>query len=388
MQLARHGHVAALRNRLRAPRDALAAGQDAPHARVRLQLLEQVVRRQLGVAVVEPDDEPDRDHVVAHRVDERAAELAELAAAAERPAHRVDDAARAAARTRQTSFTPSAQTCGCSPCRPKWSSATPVRWPCVPSHSTVTRATTSEPGLEVRQLLPVPAAALVAGAHADHAAAGDEQLDRGRLREDRGAALLGALGQPAAELRERGDVVAVVPHRRRRRQPRGAVPGQEEHRLVVHLPVEGHVLDGEPPAEEAPQAARVDDGAGEEVRARAPCPSPARRPARPRAARRRPGSPRAAGRAGSRTRARPARRRRRGCRPRSARPRDRWARRPPPRSARAAGSRPAGLRDGAAEPRPTPCAASRARSASARPGARRPRRRGRRTRRSARSGPC
>src|SRR3989440_184025 len=48
--------------------------------------------------------------------------------------------------TRQTSLTPSAQTCGFSPARPNRSSAAPVRWPCVPSARTVTRATTSEPG--------------------------------------------------------------------------------------------------------------------------------------------------------------------------------------------------------------------------------------------------
>src|SRR5437660_1446329 len=48
--------------------------------------------------------------------------------------------------TRQTSLTPSAQTCGFSPSRPNRSIAAPVRWPCVPSASTVTRATTSEPG--------------------------------------------------------------------------------------------------------------------------------------------------------------------------------------------------------------------------------------------------
>src|SRR5919197_6226292 len=57
-----------------------------------LQLLEQVVHRQLRVTVVEADDHPDRDHVLAHRIDERAAELAVLGARPERPAHRVDDA--------------------------------------------------------------------------------------------------------------------------------------------------------------------------------------------------------------------------------------------------------------------------------------------------------
>src|SRR4029453_18810378 len=48
--------------------------------------------------------------------------------------------------TFQTSFTPSAHTCGFSPASPKWSSAPPVRCPWVPSASTVTFAVTSEPG--------------------------------------------------------------------------------------------------------------------------------------------------------------------------------------------------------------------------------------------------
>ena len=48
--------------------------------------------------------------------------------------------------TFQTSFTPSAQICGCSPARPKRSIAAPVRWPCVPSARIVTFAAMSEPG--------------------------------------------------------------------------------------------------------------------------------------------------------------------------------------------------------------------------------------------------
>src|SRR5437763_1788530 len=47
--------------------------------------------------------------------------------------------------TFQTSFTPSSQTCGSSPRRVNRSSATPVRCPWVPSASTVTFATRSEP---------------------------------------------------------------------------------------------------------------------------------------------------------------------------------------------------------------------------------------------------
>ena len=55
-----------------------------------LQLLQQVMNGELDVAVVEPDDHPEGQHVVAHRVDEGAAELAVLRARAERPAQRMN----------------------------------------------------------------------------------------------------------------------------------------------------------------------------------------------------------------------------------------------------------------------------------------------------------
>src|SRR6478609_4490593 len=92
MEALRQRNEAALRNRLGPPLRALAAVEDLPNPRMELQLLQQVVHRQLRVGVVEPDDEADRDHVVAHGIDERAAELAELLPRPQRPAHRVDHA--------------------------------------------------------------------------------------------------------------------------------------------------------------------------------------------------------------------------------------------------------------------------------------------------------
>jgi hypothetical protein len=79
----RHRPVAAAGKRLRRPGDALTAGQDVLDQRVQLELLQQVVRRGRGVAVLEVDDEADRDQVVAgllvlHRVDPGAADLAVL----------------------------------------------------------------------------------------------------------------------------------------------------------------------------------------------------------------------------------------------------------------------------------------------------------------------
>jgi len=69
-KLRRQGVEAAFGDRLRAPGDALAAGEDLPHELVRLQLLEEVVHGHREVAVVEPDDHAQRHHVLTHRVDE------------------------------------------------------------------------------------------------------------------------------------------------------------------------------------------------------------------------------------------------------------------------------------------------------------------------------
>src|ERR1043165_3776122 len=82
-----HRPVAAGGNRLRAPAHALAALEDPAHELRGLQLLEHVVAGEGGVAVVEADHEPDRDLVLAHRVDEAAAELAVLGLRPQRPAH-------------------------------------------------------------------------------------------------------------------------------------------------------------------------------------------------------------------------------------------------------------------------------------------------------------
>ena len=171
---------------------------------------------ELDVARLEPGDEADRDEVVAHRVDERAAELAVARERAERPAHRVHDL-RSGRGTRQTSFTPSAQICGFAPSSPKCSTAALVSRPCVPSASTVTPAVTSEPGSKVGSCSPLATTAPVAGARADDPPVLDEQLRRGGLRQHGDAERLRLLAEEATELRDGEDHVPVVPHRRRRR---------------------------------------------------------------------------------------------------------------------------------------------------------------------------
>jgi hypothetical protein len=58
---------------------------------MRLELLQDVVNRELDVTRLEARDEPDGDEVLSHRIDERPAELAVPAEPTQRPAHGVDD---------------------------------------------------------------------------------------------------------------------------------------------------------------------------------------------------------------------------------------------------------------------------------------------------------
>ncbi len=217
-----------------------------------------------GVAVVEPDDHPDREHLVAHRVDERAAELPVLRARPKRPAHRVHDAAewlrdlphllhaerphlRAVALEAELLDRDSGQV-ALRPFAEDGDAREEVR-----------------ARLEVRELLAVAPPSLVAGADTDDAPVLDEELLGDGFREDRHAGLLGLLREPAGELRDRRDVVAVVLHRRRRRDSHRRRLAQEVDALRVDLAVEGHVLDPLLVSEEPAQAARVDDSPGELV---------------------------------------------------------------------------------------------------------------------------
>ena len=115
------------------------------------------------------------------------------------------------------------------------------------------------PGLEVPELFAVAATPLVARADAASPPAVHEQRVGGRLGEEHRAALLSLLGEPAAEPRQRGDMVAVVLHRRRRRDPQRAIGGQEVHRFVLNRSVERHVLDALPSLEQTAEGTRIHD---------------------------------------------------------------------------------------------------------------------------------
>ena len=95
------------------------------------------------------------------------------------------------------------------------------------------------PGLEVAELLAVAAAALVAGADALDDPVLDQQLVGHGLGEDVGARLLGLLGEEARQLRDRGDVVAVVPEVGRRRLQRDRpLLGQQIDGVLLDLLVD------------------------------------------------------------------------------------------------------------------------------------------------------
>src|SRR4029453_13290955 len=266
MELSRQRDETALGNRLRAPPDPLAAVEEPTDESVRLQLLEQVVNGDLDIPVVEPDDHSDSEHVVAHRVDERAAELAIPAAAPQRPPHGVDDPIERACDLPHLLHAqrPHLRVVAGEP-EMVQRDAGQVSLGSLGEHGPLRGDVGA--GLEVPERLAVLAKALVPGADADRPRARDEQLLGGGLGEDRRAAGLRRPREPARELRERRDEVPVVAHRRRRWDPQRGPVGQVVGALVVDRAVGGDVLDTQSAAAiETPKPPWVDDRARDEVR--------------------------------------------------------------------------------------------------------------------------
>ena len=197
------------------------------------------------VGVVEAGDEADAELVLAHRVDEAAAELVVARRLAQRPAHRVDHPVE------------------------RLLDLPDLLDPELPAHrvgavhvevvvggvgEVADRALGEDgrlgddvgAGLEVAELFALLAAAAVAGADALDDPVLDQQLGRGGLGEDVDAGLLGFLGEEAAQLRDRGDVVAVVAEvRRHRLQRQRRLRGQQVDRVLGHLLVDRPLLLGQ-----------------------------------------------------------------------------------------------------------------------------------------------
>ena len=221
---------------------------------------------QLDVRVLEPDDEAHRDVVLAHRIDERAAELAVPRPLAQRPPHGVDDLPERLGNTPHLFHAerPDLRVPALEPERVDRRGRQVARRP-LGEDGQLCRDV--DPGLEVRQRLAVLATALVARAHADDPAVLDEELLARCLGQDRRPARFGLLGEEAAELGHRDDPVPVVHHRRRRRDPQGGALGQQVDGLAVDRPVCRHLLDRHAAREQPADRPRVHHGAGKEVRA-------------------------------------------------------------------------------------------------------------------------
>ena len=197
----------------------------------------------------------------------------------------------------------------------------------MPSASTVTRATRSLPGSKLPSSSPWWPRPLSPVRTPTTRPSLDEQAHRRGLGQEHRALGLGALGEPAPDLRERDDDVAVVAHRRRRRDRQRPVAGEHVDLFLADRAVRRHVVETTVALEQPLQRAGPDHRARQQVRSRLLALLDDGERARRPAARRRRGAPRAAARSGSRTRARRARRRRRARRPRCARRPDRSVRR-------------------------------------------------------------
>ena len=172
-----------------------------------------------GVGGVEPDDEPDRDLVLAHRVDEAAAELVPFGALAQRPAHRVDHAVERLGDLPDLLHADlPAPRVGAVQVEVVERGIGEVAEGPLGEHGRLGDQVGAR--LEVAELLAALAAPLVARANAADDAVLDQQLVGGGLAEDVDAGLLGLLAEEAAQLGDRGDVVAVVAEVRRHRLQR------------------------------------------------------------------------------------------------------------------------------------------------------------------------
>ncbi len=263
----RHCMPATARDRLRPPGNALPSLEDLADEGVRLELLEEIVRRQLDVAVVEPDHEAERHHLITHRVDPRAAELAVLGRLAQRPPERVDDPAE---RLRDA---PDLLDPELPDLRFRAVEAEVVERR---SREVARRALGQHrhlrndvrARLEVAErlgLLPTP---LVAAANPDDAAVLDEQPVGRGLRQHERAAGLRLLREIAGHLRDRDDPVAVVAERRRRRNAEGTLSCEEVDALAGNLSVGRHSVELLRAAlEQPPDRPGVHDGAREKMRA-------------------------------------------------------------------------------------------------------------------------
>ena len=234
----RHRLIAALGDGARAVGQALAALEGAADQRMGLEALEFLERRQIRIGVVEMDDEADRNQIVVEVIEERAAAGANCRAASRTSAA----PARACACPARPARAPSSR-CRISAARgprpsPYFAISCFDRLPRAPSANSVYLARSSMPRVKLALRLAVLADAHVAGGDAGHRAALVVQhLGGGKARIDFDAQRLGLGREPAADVAERDDEVAVVRHQRRHQEIR-----QPQRRRLAE-PVEAVVGD-------------------------------------------------------------------------------------------------------------------------------------------------
>ena len=233
----------ALGDGFRAPLDHFAAGQELLQERMPLELLEQDVHVQTGIAIVEAHDEPQRNEVRLERIHEAPAECI----AGQRPTERVDHAIERSLRLPQLfhaqredlwvvgrdalPLTPRLRE---QPPRPLGERRD--------FRSDIVRRCTPPPGSRLPVADWVALFALVAvaietggrGPHAGNSGVPHEQLCRRKPGEHVDTEPLGLGAEPAHDLAERGDVVAAIVHGGRRREAKLAAFGQHVDRFLRH----------------------------------------------------------------------------------------------------------------------------------------------------------
>ena len=253
----------------RAVGDPLAAFQESPHLRMVLVALEFLVGAEPGVPVVQPDDEADRDQVLVEMVEEGAA----IGLPVERPAGGMHDQARLVARRLDFPELLDTDAVG----------------------RRIGRVAQPEPGVEllaeraaaafreegvfrqqlharrvVCRLLAVGADAHVAGRDAAHPAfVVVEHLGGGEAGIDFHAQRLGLLGQPAAQVAQADDVVAVIAEAGRQEQVRHLEPapfGEKKEPVFADRRIERRAA-LLPVGQQFVERARIENRTGQDMRA-------------------------------------------------------------------------------------------------------------------------
>ena len=236
---------------------------------MRLETLEFVVRRKPRILVVEADHEADRDLIVLEVIEERTA----IGLAVERPARRVHDEPGLVLggvdlpKLFQADAVSLLLACGVE--LEALKQHAPERAAAALGEERVFRGELHA-RLEGLGLLAVLADAHVAGGDAAHrAVVVVENLGGREAGIDLDAELLRLLAEPAAEIAEADDVVAVVLHRRQQKRVRHRkrAAGRQEHELLVGDRRVERCTFRFPIGNELIERARLDHRAGKDVRA-------------------------------------------------------------------------------------------------------------------------